>query len=80
MIEQQEIQGVVVSEFFHDAALQLAQALDEVVGRTVVLKLDSSLLSNSGMMRCASTLPSSTPHWSKESMFQITPCVKTLCS
>jgi hypothetical protein len=26
------------------------------------------------------TLPSSTPHWSKESMFQIAPCVNTLCS
>ena len=28
-------------------------------------------------MRWASTLPSSTPHWSKESMFQMTPWVKT---
>jgi hypothetical protein len=36
--------------------------------------------SNSGTIRWASTLPSSTPHWSNESMFQITPCVKTLCS
>ena len=32
------------------------------------------------MMRCASTLPSSTPHWSNESICQIAPCVKTLCS
>ncbi len=32
------------------------------------------------MMRLASTLPNSTPHWSKESIFQTAPCVKTLCS
>ena len=35
---------------------------------------------SSGMMRWARTLPSSTPHWSKESMSQIAPCTKTLCS
>src|SRR6266851_2384902 len=32
------------------------------------------------MMRRASTLPSSTPHWSNESMCQTAPWVKTLCS
>src|SRR5947209_841411 len=32
------------------------------------------------MIRCARTLPSSTPHWSNESIFQITPCVNTECS
>ena len=32
------------------------------------------------MIRWASTLPNSTPHWSNESIFQITPCVKTACS
>src|SRR5437773_2805250 len=42
--------------------------------------LGSFLPSSSGMMRCASTLPSSTPHWSNESMFQIVPWVKTECS
>ena len=31
-------------------------------------------------MRWASTLPSSTPHWSNELMSQIAPWVKTLCS
>src|SRR3546814_15737834 len=31
-------------------------------------------------VRFASTLPSSTPHWSKESMFQTTTCTTTLCS
>ena len=36
--------------------------------------------SSSGMMRCASAFPSSTPHWSKELMLQRAPCVKTLCS
>ena len=30
--------------------------------------------------RFASTLPSSTPHWSKESICQIVPWVNTLCS
>ena len=45
-----------------------------VVRRTVVRECGSSLLSSSGMMRCASTLPSSTPHWSNESMPQIVPC------
>jgi hypothetical protein len=30
-------------------------------------------LSSSGMMRWARALPSSTPHWSKELMFQMTP-------
>ena len=36
--------------------------------------------SSSGMMRWASTLPSSTPHWSNELIFQMVPCVKTACS
>src|SRR6516164_1711434 len=40
----------------------------------------SAGLSSSGMMRWASTLPNSTPHWSKESMSQMAPWVKTLCS
>ena len=35
---------------------------------------------SSGMIRFASTLPSSTPHWSNESIPQIVPWVKTLCS
>ena len=40
----------------------------------------SVTLSSSGMMATASTLPSSTPHWSNESMSQIVPWVNTLCS
>jgi hypothetical protein len=32
------------------------------------------------MMRWASALPSSTPHWSNELMLQIVPWVKTMCS
>ena len=32
------------------------------------------------MIATARTLPSSTPHWSKESIPQIAPWVKTLCS
>src|SRR5438552_2846992 len=38
----------------------------------------SASLSSSRMIRWASTLPSSTPHWSNESMCQMVPCVKTL--
>ncbi len=33
-----------------------------------------------GSTRLARTLPSSTPHWSKESMFQTAPWTNTLCS
>ncbi|CAO0834693.1 hypothetical protein SMICM17S_13191 [Streptomyces microflavus] len=33
-----------------------------------------------GSIFLARTLPSSTPHWSKESMFQMAPWTKTLCS
>jgi hypothetical protein len=40
----------------------------------------SSADSNSGMIRWASALPSSTPHWSKELIDHTTPWVKTLCS
>src|SRR5258705_4514005 len=42
--------------------------------------LGSALLSSSGMMRWARTLPSSTPHSSNESISQIVPCVNTQCS
>ena len=34
----------------------------------------------SGMIRCGRTLPSSTPHWFKDSIRQMTPWVNTLCS
>ncbi len=39
--------------------------------------VDSSI---SGMIFTARTFPSSTPHWSNESIFQMTPCVNTACS
>src|SRR5262245_12885140 len=42
--------------------------------------LGSVGLSSSGMICWASTLPSSTPHWSNESTSQMMPCVNTLCS
>jgi hypothetical protein len=53
---------------------------DQIVRRTVVFEFGRGFAFNSGTIRWASTLPSSTPHWSNESMFQIAPCVKTLCS
>ena len=63
------------------SCLEIAIAPDQRVGRAVVSRaLVFRELSSSGMMRCASTLPSSTPHWSNESMCQMSPCVKTLCS
>ena len=37
-------------------------------------------LSGSGMMRWASTLPSSTPHWSNELICQMAPWVNAECS
>src|SRR5262249_2234560 len=37
-------------------------------------------LTISGTIRWASTLPSSTPHWSNESICQMAPCVNTMCS
>src|ERR1019366_2157164 len=40
----------------------------------------SVLLSSSPMIFLARTLPSSTPHWSNESMLQIVPWVNTECS
>ena len=50
----------------------LAVAPNQIVGRAVVRELRrASALSISGTMRCASALPSSTPHWSKALMFQI---------
>ena len=63
------------------ASFDRAVMPNESIGRAIVLRvLASPSLSSSGMMRLASALPSSTPHWSKESMLQIAPCVKTLCS
>lgn len=40
----------------------------------------SSSLTSSETIRMASDLPNSTPYWSNESMCQITPGVKMLCS
>ena len=59
----------------------LAVAADQRVGRAVVARArGSSSACSSGMIATASALPSSTPHWSKESIPQIAPWVKTLCS
>src|ERR1700691_2526603 len=40
----------------------------------------SETLATRAAVRWARTLPSSTPHWSNESIFQMTPWVNTLCS
>ena len=54
-----------------------AVAPDQGVGRRVVGERARPTYS-SGMIRLASTLPSSTPHWSNELMFHSTPCVNTV--
>ena len=56
-------------------------AANQGVGGAVVGELGLGVgLRARGRSACASTLPSSTPHWSNESMPQIAPWVKTLCS
>ena len=58
-----------------------AVAANQRVRRGVVRRAPARPRSRApATMRCASTLPSSTPHWSNESMSQIAPCVNTLCS
>ena len=58
-----------------------AVAADQRVGRAVVARASAPRSAcSSGMIATASALPSSTPHWSKESIPQIAPWVKTLCS
>src|SRR6266536_420622 len=70
----------VQAERFHNASLSFRYRRIRLLLELSWLKAGSALLSSSGIMRWANTLPSSTPHWSNESMFQITPWVKTLCS
>jgi hypothetical protein len=59
---------------------QAAVAADEGGGGAVVLQVGGASGPSSAAIRVASTLPSSTPHWSKELTSQITPWVNTLCS
>ena len=64
-----------------DGSPRCAIAADRGRWSTVVLQLGlAGAAELAAMMRCASTLPSSTPHWSKELMSQIVPCANTLCS
>ena len=53
---------------------------DEGVGRRVVQFGRAGSPVSSGVIRLASSLPSSTPHWSKLLIPQTTPCTKTMCS
>jgi len=62
------------------ALFRASELPDQVGGRAVVGHLGFGGLVSSPMIFCARTLPSSTPHWSKESMFQMAPWVKTECS
>src|SRR5437899_307911 len=81
VVEGEDVERSVEPEVGHDASMcrrrwRRMSAFVELSWRSG----GSVLLSSSGMMRCASCFPSSTPHWSNESMCQITPCVNTLCS
>ena len=55
-------------------------APEQRVRRAVVRRARRCPASSSAAIRPASFLPSSTPHWSNESMPQIAPSVSTLCS
>src|SRR5713226_7768900 len=68
------------AESYDEAPLKLRYRRMSLLVELSCVSLGSSALSSSGMMRLASTFPSSTPHWSNESIFQMVPCTKTLCS
>ena len=81
VIERQDIERAIEPSSHQAGSLELAIAPDQRVGRAVMLELAvPQALSSSGTIFWASALPSSTPHWSKESICQIVPWVKTLCS
>src|SRR5215813_3571916 len=72
--------ALVSSRCHHFCSLSLRYRRIRLSVELSCLSTGSAGFSSSGMMRCARTLPSSTPHWSNESMFQITPWVNTECS
>src|SRR5213078_2485656 len=81
VVERENVERSVEPEFGHDSSVcrrrwRRMSAFVELSWR----RGGSVALSSSGMIRCASCFPSSTPHWSNESMCQITPWVNTLCS
>src|SRR5437667_2144732 len=66
--------------FAQDDSFNLLYRLMSVLVELSCASSGSLVLSSSGMIRLASTLPSSTPHWSNELIFQMVPWTKTLCS
>src|SRR5215469_7245483 len=66
--------------YAQDDNLDLLYRLMSVLVELSCISSGSVVLSSSGIIRFASTLPSSTPHWSNELIFQMVPCTKTLCS
>ena len=65
---------------YENACLELLYRLMSVLVELSCVSSGSLALSSSGMIRLARTLPSSTPHWSNELIFQMVPWTKTLCS
>src|SRR5512143_3170138 len=70
----------VTAERFHDPSFDFRYREIRLLVELSWARTGFSRLSSSGMIRWASCLPSSTPHWSNESMLQIAPWVKTMCS
>ena len=80
MIEGQNIEWAIISSRHQAAPLSLRYRRISVFVELSCSSFGSVALSSSGMIRWARALPSSTPHWSKESICQIVPWVKTMCS
>src|SRR5262249_17158527 len=70
----------VKAKRFHNASFSVRYRRIRLLLELSWLRVGSALLSSSAIIRWASTLPNSTPHWSNESTFQIAPGVKTECS
>src|SRR5262249_26782105 len=78
--EGQDVERAVVSTRDQAVPLDPRERRISALVELSCSSLGSAAFSSCGMMRWARTLPSSTPHWSKESICQIVPWVKTLCS
>ncbi len=81
VVEGENVERSFEPEVGHDASMRRRRRRRMSAFVELSCRSGGSLaLSSSGMIRCASCFPSSTPHWSNESMCQIAACVNTLCS
>src|SRR5262249_47529049 len=76
VVERQNVQRLVVAHGHFDSPLLLRKRRMSALVELSCLRAGSVLLSSSGTICWASTLPSSTPHWSNELMFHTVPCTK----